>query len=878
MSLAAGTKLGPYEILSALGAGGMGEVYRARDTRLGRDVAVKILPPAFAADTDRLRRFEQEARSVASLSHPNVVAVHDVGAENGLRFLVTEFLEGKTLRERLQEGALPVSKAVEYALQVARGLAGAHDRGIVHRDLKPENIFLTRDGHAKLLDFGLAKVQSMAASADVTAASHTSAGVVLGTAGYMAPEQVRGEAADHRADIFSFGAILYEMLGGKRAFAGDTSIEVMNAILKSEPPDIDPALRIPPALDRIVRHCLEKNPADRFQTARDLGFALGALSGADSTAAARAIRVPRAPLRRPYAIAAACAALALIAVAYALFFRSGAPAARAQFAIPVPGEINQVAISPDGKWLAFISPGDTGSEPMLYVQRIGAPDARALASTEGASYPFWSPDDAYIGFFADGKLKKVAVAGGEPQNLARVNNPRGGSWSRRGVILYAPDTGGQLWRANADGSSAAALPASVLHATSERWPAFLPDGEHFIVFDGKFDESATDRLTGIYLGSLDAKTSTQLFAARSSAGYGRGRVYFVDENGALVSVPLDLDHARIAGEPRVVSSSVARSPSTYYATFAVSETGTVVYSAGATANLSQLTWFDGTGKELGRLPTVGVLDNPTLSPDGTRVAYDRNDFAAKNVDVWISELRNNSSSRFTFNASEETTPVWSRDGALIAYHMVGSGPQLYIKPASGLGAVRPALAAGAGNNVVPNSWSPDDKQLLSNVQSAEGSSLVVISGDGNSSRPFLAGSYTITNAQISPDGKWVAYASSETGEREIYVTTFPDGQGKWQVSRGGGSEPRWRGDGKEIFYIGPKQMLVEVPVTAVQAFSASAPQPLFQVHPRAPISATDVFSYDVTRDGKRFLVNQYVKPDHVPPLNIVLHADGAEAK
>jgi hypothetical protein len=378
MSLAAGTKLGPYEVIAPAGAGGMGEVYRARDSRLDRTVAIKVLPEAFAADANRLKRFEQESRSVAALNHPNILAVYDVGVNDGSPYLVMEFLEGKTLRERLNEGALPVSRAIEFAQQVARGLAAAHERGIVHRDLKPENIFLTRDGHAKILDFGLAK--PLANAADATLGSTTSPGVVLGTAGYMAPEQVRGEAVDPRADIFSFGAVLYEMLGGKRAFTGDSSVEIMANILKAEPPEFDASVKVSPGLDRIVRHCLEKNVADRFQSARDLGFALGALSGSDAGSGAQKALV--APSRNRgilwMALSLACVTLAILAL---LFVRHGAPPRPMQFAIPVQGEVAYFSLSADGDWLAYVSPDESTGIGVLWVQRIGAPEAKKLEGT-----------------------------------------------------------------------------------------------------------------------------------------------------------------------------------------------------------------------------------------------------------------------------------------------------------------------------------------------------------------------------------------------------------------------------------------------------------------------------------------------------------------
>src|SRR5579864_1868756 len=431
MPLSSGTKLGPYEIQSPLGAGGMGEVYRARDTRLGRDVAVKILPESFARDSERLHRFEQEARAVAALNHPNILAIFDTGQNNGSPFLVSELLEGETLRTILDRGPLSSRKSIEYSVQIAQALAGAHEKGIVHRDLKPENIFVTKDARVKVLDFGLAKLAqktSVAAADGVTlTSSHTAAGLVMGTASYMAPEQVRGDAADARTDIFSFGAVLYEMLSGKRAFRRDTPAETMTAVLKEDPPELEDASHpISPALDRIMRRCLEKNPEQRFQSAKDLSFALSALSGTDSSSTAR-IGETRRKIP-PLLWAAVALALATGAGVTWLLTKRPAPATRMEFAIPVPGEVSHLALSADGSMLAFVSPEEKSGLPMIYMQRVGSPTTTVLPGTEGVSYPFWSPDGANVAFFANGKLQKVAVAGGTPQVLANVQAARGGSW------------------------------------------------------------------------------------------------------------------------------------------------------------------------------------------------------------------------------------------------------------------------------------------------------------------------------------------------------------------------------------------------------------------------------------------------------------------
>ena len=876
MMLNAGSKLGPYEIIAAAGAGGMGEVYRARDTRLDRTVAIKILPEAFAADPSRLRRFEQESRSVAALNHPNILAIYDVGMNDASPYLVMEYLEGKTLRERLNESALPVSRAVDLAQQIARGLAAAHERGIVHRDLKPENIFLTRDGHAKLLDFGLAKPLANAADATV-GGSTTTPGVVLGTAGYMAPEQVRGENVDQRADIFSFGAVLYEMLGGKRAFNGDSSVEIMAAILKAEPPEFDPTLKVSPGLDRVVRHCLEKNPSDRFQSARDLTFALGALSGSDVSSAQRAI--PAATWRNrwlPWAIAAGLACVTLAALAF-LFLRSGTEQKRRmQFAIPVQGEVAYFATSADGEMLAYVSPDEKTGIGVLYIQRVGDASATRLDGTEGATYPFWSPDHKFLAFFADSHLKKIPVTGGVPQSLASAPMARGGSWGTKDVIIYAPDVGGMLWRVNADGTGNANLSQPYYDRdldASHRFPAFLPDGEHFVFWAGNFNQLPDDKVTGIYISSLSAKTKKLVVLCRSSAGYAGNSLYYADDEGVLRAQPIDRDGNQ-KGEARVVAERVGRYPSTYLSAFSVSTAGTVIYGVGAGAPLSQLTWYDRNGKQVGAVGDPSVQANPSLSPDNSQVAIDIIDEKTNNVDVWLENVEHGTMTRFTYDPAEETNGVWSPDGSMLAYRNAGQR-QLVIKKTRGFEQARPLITRNieAVSDMDPTAWTVDGKQILTTSQPIEGGSVLdLVTMDGKYST-ILPGPAERQNGQFSPNGKWLAYGSNETGEWEIYATPFPNVGGKIQISRGGGKEPRWNRNGKEIFYLGPKNMLTAVSVSDDGGtLSTGTPETLFQLNGRAPVSSTDLFTYDVTKDGQRFLVNRYLKPGTVPPLNIVFNA------
>ncbi|MGA2147989.1 MAG: protein kinase [Bryobacteraceae bacterium] len=879
MPLQSGNKLGPYELIAPIGKGGMGEVWKARDPRLDRIVALKVSDAQFS------ERFEREAKAIAALNHPNICTLHDVGPN----YLVMEYIEGTPLK-----GPLPVDQALKYAVQICDALDAAHKKGITHRDLKPANILVTKAG-IKLLDFGLAKLgtsgigQAAKAPNDATLTmALTGKNEIVGTLYYMSPEQLQaqttGKEIDGRSDIFSFGLVLFEMLTGKRAFEGTSLASVIAAIMERPTPSV--ADVAPAALDRALSRCLEKDPDNRWQSARDLKAELEWLASAPGEGTTA---TPQPPSWAKWLWPRVAALLALGAVigAGAIYgvFRGAAPLERAELAIDVPGEVNQLALSPDGKWLAFTGPGETDGSPMVFVQRIGAAQARAIPESEGASNAFWSPDDQYVAFFSRGRLRKAALSGGAPQSIAAVGSgPRGGSWGSKGVILYAPDAGGGIWRVNADGSGAAAVTAQLVDAKdpSHRFPVFLPDGEHFLFLMYGGTSENEGRINTVNLSSLSKPGKTPLFHAKSSAVYADGQVYYADDNNSLVSVALDIAGAKVSGTPRVIAAKVACSPSTYYLAATAAENSTVVYCAKSAANHSQLTWFDESGRETGRVGPVGVIANPALSPDGKRAAYDSSDAKANNVDVWTLDLLNGGASRFTFAPEEEGAPVWSRDGSSIAYSSFPKGPPApYVKRASGMEAPRRLDAvASDGSGALPTSWSPDDREILCTHLTSPGGAtdLLILSVDASKMRPFLAGPGSRSHGQISPDGKWVAYASDETGESEIYVTTYPGANGKWQVSRAGGTEPRWRGDSKAVYYIAPKQMLTEAAVSTESGFSTTGTRPLFAIRARYPISYGDVASYDVTSDGKRFLVNQYIKPEQAPPLSIVLHAGRPPAR
>jgi len=862
----------------------MGEVYRARDARLARDVAIKVLNESFAHDSERLRRFEQEARSVAALNHPNILALYDIGSQDGRPYLVSELLEGQSLRQVLEGGALPARKAGDYAVQVASALAAAHEKGIIHRDLKPENIFITKAGRAKILDFGLAKPTQPAAgptSQDglTLTSSFTQAGVVMGTAGYMSPEQVRAEVIDYRTDIFSFGAVLYEMISGQRAFHRDTPAETMTAILKEDPPEwMTDSKMVSPALERIVRRCLEKELEQRFQSARDLAFALGTLSGTDASAAVRAASAPRRSSRWVWGSVAAVVLL-VAGVLLGMLMRRAPSARRMQFALPVPGEVSQMTLSSDGQMLAFVSPDDNTGVPELFVQRVGGPAATELADTEGASYPFWSPDNAYIGFFAKSKLMKIAASGGSPRAITGAHEGRGGAWGAKNVIVYTPEAQGGMWRVNADGTGAAPLNASLYGKgeQSHRWPVFLPDGDHFLFWAGNFVNDPDDRIGGIYESSLDAKDKKLIVLTHSNAGVAQEHIFYLDLKLRLVSSRFDISKGTVSGEPQVVADSVEYSPSIIMAAFSVGADGSLVYSTGTGTSLSQLTWLDRSGKELGHVGEPGTVSNPILSPDNQRVAVDIADLKANNVDIWLESAAGNSSTRFTFGSSEDVNGVWSRDGKTIAYRSVGEQAQLRAKAASGLEREKTVLSLDISQDILANSWTLDDQQILctawlANASSGRATGLFLVPAGGGQLKPFIETRGSDRTGQISPDGKWVAYASTESGDWEIYITTFPNAAGKWQVSRGGGTEPRWRGDGKELYYIAQSGMLMAATVSTEGGFSSGPPAPLFQLRGRPHVSSTDQSTYDVAKGGQRFLVNRFVKADRPTPLTIVLNA------
>src|ERR1700719_4438336 len=670
MTLVPGTKLGPYEIVAPLGAGGMGEVYRAQDTRLDRTVAVKVLTQGLADTPQVLPRFEREARAVSKFNHPHICALYDVGHQNGIEYLVMEYLQGETLADRIEKGPLPSADLLRYASQIADALDQAHRQGIVHRDLKPGNVMLTKAG-AKLLDFGLAKggeiLRGDIGSSPTMSHPLTVKGTIVGTMQYMSPEQLEGKEADARSDIFSFGAMLYEMATGKKAFEAKSQASLIAAILKEDPrPMRELQPMAPPLLESIVKSCLSKDPDERPQSAHDLKLELDWIRDSSGITQVQQQSTlgkssPRNKTARIALLSALCAALAVGALAF-LFRPKPAPTERLEFFIPIQEEMTHLALSPDGRMLAFVSPDEASGANMVSVQRIGSSAITLLPGTEGASYPFWSPDDAFVAFFADGKLKKVALSGGAPQALATATSGRGGSWSRNGVIVFSPQAAGWLWKTNADGSNLTPLTEKAFDTTrmvSHRWPVFLPDGEHFLFAMLTFTNNDDKR--GIYIGSLKADPK-QLILSRSNVGYANGYLFYLDDKTSLRAAPFDPAKRALGSDSQVIADQVGYQPSISWGTFSVSENGTIVYNATLGATLSVLTWYDRAGKELGHVGDIGVVSNSTLSPDGSRVAIDIADAKANDVNIWLGDLNRGTNSRFTFDTTEDVGGVWSRDG------------------------------------------------------------------------------------------------------------------------------------------------------------------------------------------------------------------------
>ena len=886
MSLAPGTRLGPYEIVAPVGAGGMGEVYRARDTRLERTVAVKVLPSHLAASTEVRQRFEREAKTISSLSHPHICALYDVGNQDGVEFLVMEYLEGEPLSDRLAKGPLAFDSVLRCGLEIADALDKAHRQGIVHRDLKPGNVMLTKSG-VKLLDFGLAKAVAPSAArsgASLTAlpteargSNLTEEGTILGTFQYMAPEQLEGRDADARTDIFAFGAVLYEMATGKKAFSGRSQASLISSIMGSEPPAVSTvAPMTPAAFDRVVRTCLAKDPDDRWQTAHDIGVQLKWIQEGGSAVGLPAPVIARRKGRERIAwVLAVLATAGLIGLAARDWRRSSARAPVARFSVlaPVktmftpPGELSsaQMALSPDGRTLAFVA-NASGGRPLLWLRPLDSFDAVPLAGTEDALHPFWSPDGRSIGFFTPTSLKRVEASGGTPQRLCDAVAGRGGSWSREGVIVFAHSSPTPLFRVPDTGGES--QPATDFDAARgddrHRYPSFLPDGKRFLFWS----RSSKPQHTGIYVASLDSRKARLIVKSDAMGGYAAGYLLTVQQ-GMLVAYPFDEESAQVRGNPVRVAEGVLTGNPPGYAPFSVTDT-TMAYSA-PWAKSRQLSWFDRSGRRLGTVGEPADYSTPRLSPDEKRIAVAIREEGKTNTDIWIFDSIRTTWSRLTFDPAAERAPLWSPDASRIVFTSASRGIlDLYEKPASGSG--EPRIAVSSLSDKFPTDWTRDGRFLVYHAFGGGSSTWDIWAAptDGGKPLELFASKFTEAHGRVSPDGRWIAYASDESGRFEIYVTQFPQRRGRWQISTAGGSQPWWRGDGKELFYLGPEQTLMSVPVRPGDAFEAAVPTGLFRANFPTLVPAFWP-NYCATADGQRFLVSELVPEAVVSPINVVLN-------
>jgi eukaryotic-like serine/threonine-protein kinase len=908
MSLAKGSRLGPYEIVSAIGAGGMGEVYKAKDTRLDRTVAIKVLAASLAADPQLRDRFEREARAISSLNHPHICTLFDVGHHDGVDFLVLEYLEGETLAERLARGSgLDPNDALKIAIDICDALDKAHRSGIVHRDLKPANVMLVRRGgpsappDAKLLDFGLAKSASPAVATSglsmlpTTPPNLTAQGTILGTFQYMAPEQIEGLEADARTDIFAFGALLFEMLTGRTAFEGKTRASLLGAILKDEPPAVSRVQPLAPAaLDRIISTCLAKDPDDRYQSARDLLRDLTwVASGSSDGAAARDV-TPPARSHRVAWLVAAVATIALIATAVIALRRASevTPAAGpVQFTIVPPentsfggpaeggtGIATQVAMSPDGRNIVFVA----GARPayQIWLRPVAALAARPISGTEGGTFPFWSPDSRFIGFFAAGKLKKVQIAGGPPIVLCDAPSGRGGSWSRDNVILFSPSSaaGTGLLRVSSAGGGPAVV-TTVDPATGEtnhRWPHFLPDGRHFFYTASTGPCCPASKPSTIRIGSLDpADAAITLLQAESSVSYASGHVLFARDE-TLMAQPFDPGTRQPKGDAFPLAEHVSREGSRYVGA-SVSENGTLVYARGGSLATQQLTWFDRAGRALATLGEAAPYENFALSPDERRVAVAFGTGSPINQDIWIIDIARNVRSRLTVDPGPDRSPVWSPDGTRIAFGSQRSGKASLRQQLINGTAADESLLEGSGG-ITPSNWSADGRFIAYTLATGTFPPkldvwVLPLFGD-RKPFPLAQTEFNENSGVFSPDGRWIAYTTDEAGQPNVYIQPFLRAGGKYQVSRDGGFQPVWRADGKELFYLGADGTMMAVPIDATGQFDAGVPQALFPTDTLTIVSPT----YAVTKDGKRFLVNARPQQSSVAPLTVVVNWPAAIQK
>jgi serine/threonine protein kinase len=879
----------------------MGEVYRARDTRLDRTVAIKVLPAHLSSDPDLKQRMEREAKAISSLNHPHICTLHDIGSQDGTNFLVMEYLEGETLADRLRKGPLPLEEALRIAIQIAEALDKAHARGIVHRDLKPANVMLTKNG-PKLMDFGLAKAAPGTTSASgsgphtpstptmtvaalsASASPLTQKGTVVGTFQYMAPEVLQGAEADARSDIFSFGCMLYEMITGRRAFEGKSQFSVLGAILDQDPSQVSAVRPSSPArLDETVRTCLAKNPEQRYGCMHDVRIQLEGLAGgtAVSPVTSGAAAPRSSDSRLPWAIAGV-AALIAVAAAAAYWLQPAKPAAVLRSSILPPAGTSFITmspasgppvLSPDGTRIAFTA-RDEKSKVQIYVRALSSLTAQPLAGTDNAIYPFWSPDSRELGFFADGKLKRINASGGPPENICDSVSGRGGTWSKDGVIIFTPSSNSPLFRVPASGGQPVAVSDfdPKLSENSHRWPDFLPDGKHFLFWARSALGTQNDL---IYIGEVGSPHPKPLMKSETAGFYANGRLLFV-RGQTLLAQPFNPKSMELSGEPVPVADRIAVNGATVRPIFSLSDNAMLLYQTGETSAGWLLSWLDRDGKQLGAAVKPERYIAPALSPDGKRLATGIFDGVQGFTDIWVFDLTRGTSTRLTFGPPSHSFPVWSSDGKTIFYSSGTNGlphtaglTHIFAKAADGSGAERP-VQQGQDSIEVADNISADGRYLIYERKTPQTDAnfhvwALPLFGEGKPF-PVVQGDFDESYAALSPNAKWLAYQSNESGRRDVYITAFPGGGAKWQVSTNSGASPRWRKDGKELFFLDGSDNIVAVDVdgtgTAVQL---GVPHILFQ----AVGVLRDFGPFDVTADGKKFLINTGNLKEGTDPINLV---------